>query len=64
MFPSVLAASWDGRGYRVIQREPIAFAGLASEVAFRHSLRIRWNAPKGQHIRFMFSVGTPRQYHH
>ncbi len=64
IFPSVLAASWDARGYRVIQREPIAFAGLASELALHYSLRIRWNAPNDQRLRFMFAVSTPRQYHH
>lgn len=64
IFASVLAASWDARGYRVIQREPIAFAGLASELWLHHSLRIRWNAPKGQRHRLILSVSTPRQYHY
>ncbi|MHB1561992.1 MAG: hypothetical protein ACYC61_31475, partial [Isosphaeraceae bacterium] len=57
--PSVLAAAVDERGYRIIQREPLPFAGLASELAFHQGWKLEWNPKDGPQLRIRFNVTSP-----
>ncbi len=59
VFPSVLAATVDDRGYRVIHRQPLPFAGLTSEVAFRQKWSVRWKGYWPE-MRYSVAVTPPR----
>lgn len=58
-FPSVLAAAVDDRGYRILQREPLPFAGLASELAFHQGWKIDWSFRDWPKLRYQFNVTSP-----
>jgi hypothetical protein len=62
MFPSVLAAAVDDRGYRVIHREPLPFAGLASEIDLHQKWSIRWKGLAWPETTYTFAVSTPRNF--
>jgi hypothetical protein len=60
VFPSVLAAGVDDRGYRVIHREPLPLAGIASEIAFHQKWSIRWKGFAWPEPTYTFAVTSPR----
>ncbi len=61
IFASVLATAVDDRGYRIVHRQPLPFAGLSSELAFHCKWWIPW---EGFHWpdsgRFAVSFTSPR----
>ena len=59
-FASVLATAVDDRGYRVIQREPFPFAGLASEVSCHQRWRFNWKRLGLPDMKYVFWVSSPR----
>ncbi len=60
VFSSVLATAVDDRGYRVIHRQPLPFAGIASEIAFHQKWSIQWKGVKWPEMKYLFSVASPR----
>jgi hypothetical protein len=60
VFASVLAAAVDERGYRVIHREPLPFAGITSEIALHQKWSIRWKGFAWPETTYSFDVSSPR----
>lgn len=60
VFASVLATAVDDRGYRVIHRQPLPFAGLASEIAYHQRWSITWKSSEKPRIKYRVGVVLPR----
>jgi hypothetical protein len=60
VFSSVLASAVDDRGYRIIQRQPFPFAGLASEISFSHRWSIKWKGFARPEMKYFFGAVSPR----
>ena len=62
VFASVLASAVDDRGYRIIHRQPVPFAGLASEIAIHQRRSMTWKGfRRSPSMAYLLSVGSPQR---
>jgi hypothetical protein len=59
VFASVQASTVDDRGYRFIHREPVPFAGLASEITFHQTWSVRWDGLTWPEMKYLFTAASP-----